>query len=191
MDEASKERLRKKEILTYSRRNKAPMAPPPASKIVPPPPPPLVHDFLPQPTPTIEDLHLNIDVTNMMGNMNMVVPLAEMCKIPSVRKEVLKALKIQDEVGDPLVILNTMYHGNIGRRQPPFLSLSRHKWSSFEQLYVGLWGLNQCDSIEGHETVGFADNPSLWKCLWHRFKESKSLWSHRRPEGLFACVPSH
>jgi len=50
----------------------------------------------------------------------MVVLVAEMCKIPYVRKEVLKALKIQDEVGDPPTILNTMYHGNNGEENPPF-----------------------------------------------------------------------
>jgi hypothetical protein len=32
-----------------------------------------------------------------MGKMNMSVPVVEMCKIPSVRREVLKALKVQDE----------------------------------------------------------------------------------------------
>jgi hypothetical protein len=39
------------------------MPPPPTSarKEVPPPPPPLVHDLLPRPTPTDEDIHLNID----------------------------------------------------------------------------------------------------------------------------------
>jgi hypothetical protein len=95
MDEASKERLRREYILAYSRKDKIVVAPPPTPKIVPPPPPPPVHDLPPQPTPTIEDFQLNIDVTNMMGKMNMVVPLTEMCKIPSVRKEVLKSLKLQ------------------------------------------------------------------------------------------------
>jgi hypothetical protein len=106
--------------LTYSRRNKVPSSPSPTTKEVPPPPPPPVHDLLPQPVPTNEDLHLNIDVPSMIGKMNMVVPMVEMCKIPSVRKEVLKTLKIQDEVGDPLVILNTMYHGNQREDNPPF-----------------------------------------------------------------------
>jgi hypothetical protein len=32
----------------------------------------------------------------------------------------LKELKVQDEIGDPLVILNTMYHGNQGDDNPPF-----------------------------------------------------------------------
>ena len=119
MDEASKERLRKKEILTYSRRNKASASLPPAAKIVPPPPPP-VRDLPPQLPSASEDLHLNIDVPNMIGKMNMVVPVVEMCKIPSLREMFLKALKIQYEVRDPLVILNTMYYGNRGEENPPF-----------------------------------------------------------------------
>jgi hypothetical protein len=132
VDEDLKDKLRKNEILTYTRRNKVPLMspkmakkdvpqttlakkdispPPPTSREVPPPPPPLVRELLPQPTPTNEELCLNIDVSSMMGKMNMSVPVVEICKIPYVRREVLKALKVQDETGDPLVILNTMYHG--------------------------------------------------------------------------------
>jgi hypothetical protein len=47
----------------------------------------------------------------MFGKMNMSVPMVEMCKIPSVRREVLKALKVPNEEEDPPMILNTMYHG--------------------------------------------------------------------------------
>jgi hypothetical protein len=47
----------------------------------------------------------------MVGNMNMPVSMVEMCKIPSFRREVLKVLKISVEEVDPLMILNTMYHG--------------------------------------------------------------------------------
>jgi hypothetical protein len=47
----------------------------------------------------------------MMGNISMSVLMVEMCNISSIIREVSKTLKIQDEVGEPLVILNTMYHG--------------------------------------------------------------------------------
>jgi hypothetical protein len=93
-DEASKERLRREQILAYSREGKMLVEPPLSPKIVPPPPPQPVHDLPLQLEPTIEDFHLNIDVTNMMEKMNMVVPLTEICKIPFVRKEVLKAPKL-------------------------------------------------------------------------------------------------
>ena len=78
MNEASKERFRKKDILTYSRGNKAPSSPPPPAKIVSLPPPPLVHDSPLQPAPSNEDLHLNINVPNMIGKMNMEVSVVEM-----------------------------------------------------------------------------------------------------------------
>jgi hypothetical protein len=70
-----KERLRKQEIFTYYRINKVPSSPSPTTKEVHPPP---VHDMPPQPMPTNEDLHLNIDVPSMIGNMNMVAPMVEM-----------------------------------------------------------------------------------------------------------------
>jgi hypothetical protein len=44
MDEDLKDKLRKREILTYSRRNKVSVPPPPTTKEVPPPP---IHDLLP------------------------------------------------------------------------------------------------------------------------------------------------
>jgi len=75
LDKPLKERLRKQEIFTYYRINKVPYSPSPTTKEVPPPP---VHDMPPQPMPTNEDLHLNIDVPSMIGNMNMVAPMVEM-----------------------------------------------------------------------------------------------------------------
>jgi len=56
-DDQRKE-LRKREYLTYTRRNKAstpptqPTTPPPSTEKVVPPLPPPVHEFLPKPTPT-------------------------------------------------------------------------------------------------------------------------------------------
>ena len=52
-----------------------PVPPPQATKEVPPPP---VHDLLPRLAPSNEELHLNIDVSDMMGKMNMSVPVIEM-----------------------------------------------------------------------------------------------------------------
>jgi hypothetical protein len=146
MEEYLKDNLRKKEILTYTRRNKvsgpSPQAakndvpqtnpskkgippPPLATMEVPQPPPPPVHEFLPQPALINEEIRMTIDVPGMMGKMNMSVHMVDMCKIPSVIREVLKELKVQDEARDPLVILNTMYHGRNGEENPLFyLSLS-------------------------------------------------------------------
>jgi hypothetical protein len=96
--------------------------PPLASKEVPPAPPP-IHDLLPQPTPSNEELPLSIDVPSMMGKMNMPVPMVEMCKITSVRREVLKALKVQDEAGDPPVNLNKRDVLSTTDNPPFYLSL--------------------------------------------------------------------
>jgi hypothetical protein len=127
LDENTENEMRKKEILTYARRNKAQVPPPQAKEAPPqpmkevsPPPPPSVHDYLPKPTPTDEELQLNIDVSAMMGKMNMSVPLIEMCKIPSIKREVLRTLKVPVEAEDPPVILNTMYHGQQREDNPPF-----------------------------------------------------------------------
>ena len=84
------------------------------------PPPLLMRTLLPKPVPANEQIQLNIDVPTMMGKMNMSVPIVEMCKIPSVRREVLKALKVPDEGEDPPVILNTIYHGKQRDEKPPF-----------------------------------------------------------------------
>jgi hypothetical protein len=81
-DDQRKE-LRKREYLTYTRRNKSssppsqPTSPPPSiEKVVPPLPPP-VHELLPKPTPT-DEIQLNIDVATMFGKLNMMVPVTEM-----------------------------------------------------------------------------------------------------------------
>jgi len=63
---------------------------------------------------------LNIDVPTMIGKMNMTVPMKKMCKIPSVRREVLKLLKVSTEQEDPPIILNTMYLGCQNDPNPPF-----------------------------------------------------------------------
>jgi hypothetical protein len=67
-----------------------------------------------------EEIQLNIDVSTMVGKMNMTVLVTEMCKIPSIRREVLKLLKVPNEEEDPLMILNTMYHGRQRDTNPPF-----------------------------------------------------------------------
>jgi hypothetical protein len=98
--EDQRKELRKKEILTYDRRNKTsnPLPQPPTpphpevgsplpytNKVVPPPPPPVL-ELLLEPTSAEEDIQLNIDVSAMFGKLNMVVPVIELCKLSSVRK---------------------------------------------------------------------------------------------------------
>jgi hypothetical protein len=87
-DDQRKE-LRKREFLTYTRRNKASVppsqpsapphpeetAPPPSTEKVVPPLPPPVHELLPKPTPTKDEIQLNIDVATMFGKLNMTVPV--------------------------------------------------------------------------------------------------------------------
>jgi hypothetical protein len=75
--------LKKREYLTYTRRNKASAPPsqhatppPSAEKVVPPPPPP-IHELLPNPTPTNE-IQLNINVATMFGKLNMTIPVTKM-----------------------------------------------------------------------------------------------------------------
>ena len=111
-----KKELKKREYLTYTRRNKHALAPPSelatppssAKKVVPPPSPP-IRELLPKPTSTKEEIQLNIDMSAMFGKLNIIVLVIEMCKIPFVRKEVLKLLKVPTEKEDPPIILNTMY----------------------------------------------------------------------------------
>jgi len=50
----------------------------------------------------------------------MSVLVMEMCKTPSLRREVLKILKVPVESEDPLVILKTMYHRWKRDANPPF-----------------------------------------------------------------------
>jgi hypothetical protein len=75
--------------------------------------------LLPKPTPT-DDIQLNIDVASMFGKLNMTVPVTEMCKIPSVKREVLKVLQVPTEKEDPPIILNTMYLDRPRDKNPPF-----------------------------------------------------------------------
>jgi hypothetical protein len=63
LDENTKNKLRKKEIFTYARRNRASVPPsqakedpPQLVKEVPPPPPLLMHNLLLKPVPTNEEI---------------------------------------------------------------------------------------------------------------------------------------
>jgi hypothetical protein len=134
--------------LTYTRRNKVPVPPLQPSTLlhlettvpststekVVSPLPPLVHEFLLKPTPTKNEILLNIDVASMFGKMNMNVPVPEMCKIVSVRREVLKLLNVLAEKEEPPIILNTTYLDGKKDTKPPFY------------LYFGMNGLclNNC-----------------------------------------------
>jgi hypothetical protein len=93
--------LRTREILTYIRKNVSappsqPNTPLPSVVNVASPPPPSVCELLPKTTPTY-DIQLNIDVANVFGKLNMTVPMTEMCKIPSVKREILKTLQVPTE----------------------------------------------------------------------------------------------
>jgi hypothetical protein len=120
-----KKELRRREYLTYTRRNKAssppsqPDTPLPSVEKVAPPPPPLVHEFLPNPTPA-DEIQLNIDVASMFGKLNMMVLVIEMCNIPSVKREILKVLQVPTKKEDPPIILNTMYLDRQRDMNPPF-----------------------------------------------------------------------
>jgi hypothetical protein len=120
--------LRTREYLTYTRRNKASSPPshpdtplPSAEKVAPPPPPP-VHDFLPK-TTCADEIHLNIDVVSMFKKLNMMVPVTEMCKISSMKREILKVLQVSTEKEDPPIVLNTMYLDRQRDKNPPFYLL--------------------------------------------------------------------
>jgi hypothetical protein len=87
-----KKELRRSEILTYTGSKNVsapPSRPDPSAEKVAPSPPPSVCELLPKPIPT-DDIQLSIDVASMFGKLNMTVPVTEMCKIPSVKREVLK-----------------------------------------------------------------------------------------------------
>jgi hypothetical protein len=120
-----KKEFRRREYLTYTRRNKA-SAPPsqcdtpiPSEKKVSTPLPPPLHELLPKPTST-DEIQLNIDVAAMFRKMNMTVPVTEMCKILSVNREILKIIQVLTEKEDPLTILNTMYLDRQRDKNPPF-----------------------------------------------------------------------
>jgi len=134
LTEDQRKELRKKEVLTYARRNKASVpllqlstplhleveVPLPSTKKVVPPPSPPIRELLPKPTSTKEEIQLNIDMSAMFGKLNIIVLVIEMCKIPSVRKEVLKLLKVPTEKEDPPIILNTVYLDRQKDNNPPF-----------------------------------------------------------------------
>jgi hypothetical protein len=72
-----KKELRRREIMTYTRINKAstPLSQPlPSAEKVAPPLPPPICEFLPKPTPT-NNIKLNIDVAHMFIKLNMTVPV--------------------------------------------------------------------------------------------------------------------
>jgi hypothetical protein len=122
-DDQNKE-LRRREILTYKRKNSpAPLSQPntslpPVEKAAPPYPSSLCELFT-NLTPT-DDIQLNIDVANMFGKLNMTVLVTEMCKIPSVKRKILRILQVPTEKEDPPIILNTMYLDQPRDKNPPF-----------------------------------------------------------------------
>lgn len=53
-------------------------------------------------------IDINIDVTNLLTKVDVLVPLIELVKVPSQMPKVKKFLTIEDEFEAPLVILQTM-----------------------------------------------------------------------------------
>jgi hypothetical protein len=107
MDEVSREKLRKNEYLTYSRRKNAPEIPPCDPKhpweI---PLAPLDTNPPPQTTlPKKNDTDLNIDMASISAKVNVLVPLLEIMKVPYLRDKVKNFLSFQDELEDPLSLL--------------------------------------------------------------------------------------
>jgi hypothetical protein len=86
---------------------------------VAPPPLPTICELLPKTTPT-EEIQLNIGVASMFGKLNMMVPVTEMCNIPSVKREILKILQMSVEKEDPPITLNTLYLDRPRDMNPPF-----------------------------------------------------------------------
>jgi hypothetical protein len=83
-----------------------------------PPPPSLICEFLPKPTPT-NNIQSNIDVASMFGKLNMTIPMIEMCKIPSLKREIIRMLQVPAEKENPPIILNTMYLDQPRDKNPP------------------------------------------------------------------------
>jgi hypothetical protein len=61
-----------------------------------------------------------MDVATMFWKLNMTVPITEMCKIPSVRREILKLLHVPTKKEDPPIILNAMYLDRKRDNNPTF-----------------------------------------------------------------------
>jgi len=86
---------------------------------VSPPPPPTICELLPKPSPT-DGIQLNVDVGSMFGKLNMMVPVTEMCNIPSVKRKIFKILQVLAEKEDPPIMLNIMYLDRPRDKNPPF-----------------------------------------------------------------------
>jgi hypothetical protein len=91
MDEESREKIRKKEYSTYSKRKKVLETSPSDLK-------PLTLGVSPPPQPTLpkkNDIDLNIDMVSILAQVNVHVPLTKIMKIHSLRDKVKKFLSIQ------------------------------------------------------------------------------------------------
>ena len=56
----------------------------------------------------------------MFGKLNMMVTMTKMCKIPFVKREILRILRVPTKKEDPPIILNTMYLDMPRDKSPPF-----------------------------------------------------------------------
>jgi hypothetical protein len=132
-----KKELRRREILTYKRKNSS--APPSqtntllpsAEKVAPPP----VCEFLPKLTPT-DDIQLNIYVANMFGKLNMAFPVTEMCKIPFVKKGNFEYITGANREGGSSHHFKYYVSRSTKRQEPSLLPFIRHEWPPLEQLHA-------------------------------------------------------
>ena len=89
---------------------------PPSSSSDVPPPQPIF--------PKSNDLELNIDLDNILEKVNILVPLTEIMKIPSMRDKVKRFLTIQEESEDPPILLQANhFEPTIEEHVPLFISL--------------------------------------------------------------------
>jgi hypothetical protein len=105
---------------------------------------------------------LNIDVASMFGKLNMMVPIIEMWNIPSVKREILKLLKVPTDKEYPLIILNIMYLDRQKYKNPPFyLSLDMNDLCL--QNYMLDFGASvNAISLKLIKQIGLKKNPTLW-----------------------------
>jgi hypothetical protein len=111
MDEEARERLRKKELQVYARQKNAPQMPSNDPRFPRPRPPIPSNDKMP-PKPTLprkDEIDLNIDMAGILAKVNVLVPLTEIIKIPSMRNKVERFMQVQGEPGDPLILLQANY----------------------------------------------------------------------------------
>jgi hypothetical protein len=70
--------------------------------------------------PKTNDIDLNIDINNVLEKINVLVPLTEIIKIPSMKIKVEKLFKVQGEPVDPPIMLQANHFRPQYDEHPPF-----------------------------------------------------------------------